>query len=154
MKYIKRKKIEFNSDNEEKTLLTIGNCLKTKNRFDFLYENAKIIRRKIEMEKMIKEAKEKNDRNHPINRDSLKIINRKGKSFQNINKKNKNQIELEESFDQNNLLMTKSNNSRNKGINNYFSFQPLINEKSILIAKSLPVKSNERLKSLSQKQKN
>ena len=153
MKYIKRKKIEFNSDNEEKTLLTIGNCLKTKNRFDFLYENAKIIRRKIEMEKMIKEAKEKNDRNHPINRDSLKIINRKGKSFQNINKKNKNQIELEESFDQNNLLMTKSNNSRNKGINNYFSFQPLINEKSILIAKSLPVKSNERLKSLSQKQK-
>ena len=49
MKYIKRKKIEFNSDNEEKTLLTIGNCLKTKNRFDFLYENARIIRRKIEM---------------------------------------------------------------------------------------------------------
>ncbi len=141
----KRKKIHFVYDN------TISMREKEKNRFDFLYENARIIRRKIEMEKIINEIKESKNRIPQMSNLSKRISKRK--SFQILYKNLHQPIEYEEHIDQNNLLLTKTNISKNKNIKKSFSFQPLINEKSILIAKSLPIQSNERLQSLSKIQK-
>ena len=143
MKYHKRKKIDFFYDKSFKE--------KEKNRFDFLYENARIIRRKIEMSKIINEVKESENRIPQMSNFSKRISKRK--SFQILYKNLHKPIEFEEHIDQNNFLITKTNNSRNKNIKNSFSFQPIINEKSILIAKSLPIQSIERLQSLSKTQK-
>jgi hypothetical protein len=145
MKYHKRKKIGFFFDK------TISKREKEKNRFDFLYENARIIRRKIEMEKIINEVKESNNRIPQMSNYSKRIS--KKKSFKILYKNLHKPIEFEEHIDQNNFLLTKTNISKNKNIKNSFSFQPLINEKSILIAKSLPIQSIERLQSLSKNQK-
>ena len=143
MKYHKRKKIDFFYDKSFKE--------KEKNRFDFLYENARIIRRKIEMSKIINEVKESENRIPQMSNFSKRISKRK--SFQILYKNLHKPIEFEEHIDQNNFLITKTNNSRNKNIKNSFSFHPIINEKSILIAKSLPIQSIERLQSLSKTQK-
>ena len=143
MKYHKRKKIDFFYDKSFKE--------KEKNRFDFLYENARIIRRKIEMSKIINEVKESENRIPQMSNFSKRIS--KKKSFKILYKNLHKPIEFEEHIDQNNFLITKTNNSRNKNIKNSFSFQPIINEKSILIAKSLPIQSIERLQSLSKTQK-
>ena len=143
MKYHKRKKIDFFYDKSFKE--------KEKNRFDFLYENARIIRRKIEMSKIINEVKESENRIPQMSNFSKRISKRK--SFQILYKNLHKPIEFEEHIDQNNFLLTKTNISKNKNIKNSFSFQPLINEKSILIAKSLPIQSIERLQSLSKTQK-
>ena len=143
MKYHKRKKIDFFYDKSFKE--------KEKNRFDFLYENARIIRRKIEMSKIINEVKESENRIPQMSNFSKRISKRK--SFQILYKNLHKPIEFEEHIDQNNFLLTKTNISKNKNIKNSFSFHPIINEKSILIAKSLPIQSIERLQSLSKNQK-
>ena len=145
LKYHKRKKIGFFFDK------TISKREKEKNRFDYLYENARIIRRKIEMEKIINEVKESNNRIPQMSNYSKRIS--KKKSFKILYKNLHKPIEFEEHIDQNNFLLTKTNISKNKNIKNSFSFQPLINEKSILIAKSLPIQPIERLQSLSKNQK-
>ena len=111
---------------------------KQSTRFDFLYENSNIIRKKIELKRLIKHYKEKK-RMYPEMLINSKII---------LNKKLSQNIEHEELIDDTNLLnKNKSRNKNNK--KKPFSFQPLLCKKSIIIAESLPINLKERLESLS-----
>ena len=110
---------------------------KQSTRFDFLYENSNIIRKKIELKRLIKHYKEKK-RMYPEMLINSKII---------LNKKLSQNIEHEELIDDTNLL--NKNKSRNKNNKKPFSFQPLLCKKSIIIAESLPINLKERLESLS-----
>ncbi len=128
------------------------------NRFDFLYENSKIIRKKLETERLIKEFKDKK-RMIPEISNKAKLISRNKNLFhERLYIKFKTTIEHEELIEERNLFDNK-NKEKNKEYEKLynkrkeqeisFSFQPILNKKSILIANSLPIKSKERLESLS-----
>ena len=133
-----------------------------KNRFDFLYENSKIIRKKLETERLIKEFNERN-RMIPEISNKSKLISRNNKFHERLYQNFKSTLEHEELIDEKSLLdnyknkvkNTKNdkfyniNKTRNKQSQINFSFHPLLNKKSINIAESLPIKSKERLESLS-----
>ena len=108
---------------------------KKSTRFDFLYENSNIIRKKIELERLIKQYKAKK-RMYPEMLINSKMI---------LNKKLSQNLEHEELIDENNLL----NKSKNKNNKKPFTFKPLLCKKSIIIAESLPINLKERLESLS-----
>ena len=136
----------------------IKNNLNKLNRFDFLYENSKIIRKKLETERLIKEFKDKK-RMIPEISNKAKLISRNKNLFhERLYIKFKTTIEHEELIEERNLFDNK-NKEKNKEYEKLynkrkeqeisFSFQPILNKKSILIANSLPIKSKERLESLS-----
>ncbi len=108
---------------------------KKSTRFDFLYENSNIIRKKIELERLIKQYKAKKIM-YPEMLINSKMI---------LNKKLSQNLEHEELIDENNLL----NKSKNKNNKKPFTFKPLLCKKSIIIAESLPINLKERLESLS-----
>ena len=68
--------LKLNKSKIKKTILKKPNS----NRFDFLYENSKIIRKKLELEKIITEFKEKKKKKSRNFKQS-KINNKKSKSF-------------------------------------------------------------------------
>ena len=133
-----------------------------KNRFDFLYENSKIIRKKLETERLIKEFNERN-RMIPEISNKSKLISRNNKFHERLYQNFKSTLEHEELIDEKSLLdnyknkvkntkydkFYNINKTRNKQSQINFSFHPLLNKKSINIAESLPIKSKERLESLS-----
>ncbi len=133
-----------------------------KNRFDFLYENSKIIRKKLETERLIKEFNERN-RMIPEISNKSKLISRNNKFHERLYQNFKSTLEHEELIDEKSLLdnyknkvkntkydkFYNINKTRNKLSQINFSFHPLLNKKSINIAESLPIKSKERLESLS-----
>ena len=133
-----------------------------KNRFDFLYENSKIIRKKLETERLIKEFNERN-RMIPEISNKSKLISRNKKFHERLYQNFKSTLEHEELIDEKSLLdnyknkvkntkydkFYNINKTRNKQSQINFSFHPLLNKKSINIAESLPIKSKERLESLS-----
>ena len=133
-----------------------------KNRFDFLYENSKIIRKKLETERLMKEFNERN-RMIPQISNKSKLISRNKKFYERLYQNFKSTLEHEELIDEKSLLdnyknkvkntkydkFYNINKTRNKQSQINFSFHPLLNKKSINIAESLPIKSKERLESLS-----
>ena len=136
----------------------IKNNQKKLNRFDFLYENSKIIRKKLETERLIKEFKDKKRMIPEISNKSKLISRNKNLFHERLYIKFKTTIEYEELIEERNLFDNK-NKEKNKEYEKLynkrkeqeisFSFQPILNKKSILIANSLPIKSKERLESLS-----
>ena len=136
----------------------IKNNLNKLNRFDFLYENSKIIRKKLETERLIKEFKDKKRMIPEISNKSKLISRNKNLFHERLYIKFKTTIEYEELIEERNLFDNK-NKEKNKEYEKLynkrkeqeisFSFQPILNKKSILIANSLPIKSKERLESLS-----
>ena len=142
--------------------LKYNNFDNQKNRFDFLYENSKIIRKKLEIERLIKELNERN-RMIPEISNKSKLISRNKKFYERLYQNFKSTLEHEELIDEKSLLDNNKNNdkktwdtkfyninkARNKQNQIIFSFHPLLNKKSINIAESLPIKSKERLQSLS-----
>ena len=68
--------LKLNKSKIKKTIFKKPNS----NRFDFLYENSKIIRKKLELEKLITEFKEKKKKKSRNFKQS-KINNKKSKSF-------------------------------------------------------------------------
>ena len=136
----------------------IKNNQKKLNRFDFLYENSKIIRKKLETERLIKEFKDKKRMIPEISNKSKLISRNKNLFHERLYIKFKTTIEHEELIEERNLFDNK-NKEKNKEYEKLynkrkeqeisFSFQPILNKKSILIANSLPIKSKERLESLS-----
>ena len=137
-----------------------------KNRFDFLYENSKIIRKKLETERLMKEFNERN-RMIPQISNKSKLISRNKKFHERLYQNFKSTLEHEELIDEKSLLTNNKdkeknkekkskyekfyniNKTRNKQNQINFSFHPLLNKNSINIAESLPIKSKERLESLS-----
>ena len=137
-----------------------------KNRFDFLYENSKIIRKKLETERLMKEFNERN-RMIPEISNKSKLISRNNKFHERLYQNFKSTLEHEELIDEKSLLTNNKdkeknkekkskyekfyniNKTRNKQNQINFSFHPLLNKNSINIAESLPIKSKERLESLS-----
>ena len=137
-----------------------------KNRFDFLYENSKIIRKKLETERLMKEFNERN-RMIPQISNKSKLISRNKKFHERLYQNFKSTLEHEELIDEKSLLTNNKdkeknkekkskyekfyniNKTRNKQNQINFSFHPLLNKNSINIAESLPLKSKERLESLS-----
>ena len=136
----------------------IKNNQKKLNRFDFLYENSKIIRKKLETERLIKEFKDKKRMIPEISNKSKLISRNKNLFHERLYIKFKTTIEHEELIEERNLFDNK-NKEKNKEYEKLynkrkeqeisFTFQPILNKKSILIANSLPIKSKERLESLS-----
>ena len=149
--------LKLNKSKIKKTIFKKPNS----NRFDFLYENSKIIRKKLELEKLITEFKEKKKRNPEISNKAKLIIRNQNLFHERLYNNIIKTIEHEEFIEEKNLFF-KNNKEKNlkyqkfyrdkkEKKNNSFSFNPLLNKKSIFIAENLPIKSKERLESLNKK---